>query len=203
MAGRRTAELERSAQLLGVSRVVLLGRRDSGLPGWADGAHPKALATACASALGRRVAAIAEAESAGTLIFDDEGGVYGHPDHSAAHRIGEVAARLTGAATYRFTVDRAGTPDGHLVRHAAGAADVRFGRHSEEITFAVTGTDAELAAKRAAMTAHASQIGPEQVPSGEFAATYGTEWFRHHGRPGALSALLSGAAAPLPAALAG
>ena len=38
----RTAELERSADLLGVSRLVLLGRRDSGLPGWESGDHPQA-----------------------------------------------------------------------------------------------------------------------------------------------------------------
>ncbi|MBA2324829.1 MAG: PIG-L family deacetylase, partial [Pseudonocardiales bacterium] len=89
IARRRLAELERSAELLGVSRLVLLGRRDSGLPGWASGAHPMALAGADLVGLGRRVAEIAEEESADTLVFDDEGGVYGHPDHRASHRIGE------------------------------------------------------------------------------------------------------------------
>ena len=195
IARRRTAELERSAELLGVSRLVLLGRRDSGLPGWLSGEHPRALVGACASGLGRQVADIADDEGAETLVFDDEGGVYGHPDHSTTHRVGEVAAALTGAAAYRVTVDRAGTPDGHLVRGAARAAEVRFGRGPEEITFAVTGSAGELAGKRAALLAHASQIGPDQVPLDDFAATYGTEWYRHHGRPGALSALV-GASAP-------
>jgi LmbE family N-acetylglucosaminyl deacetylase len=189
IARRRTAELERSAELLGVSRLVLLGRRDSGLPGWASGAHPRALAGSCASGLGRRVAEIAESESADTLIFDDEGGVYGHPDHSTTHRVGEVAAALTGAAAYRVTVDRRRTADRHLVRGAARAADVRFGRDAEDITFAVHGSDRELSGKRAALLAHASQIAPEQVPLDGFADTYGTEWYRHHGRPGALAAL--------------
>ena len=43
---RRLAELERASELLGVSRLVLLGRRDSGLPGWADARHERALAMA-------------------------------------------------------------------------------------------------------------------------------------------------------------
>jgi LmbE family N-acetylglucosaminyl deacetylase len=189
IARRRISELERSAELLGVSRLVLLGRRDSGLPGWSAGAHPEALAGACTAGLARRVARIAESESADTMIFDDEGGVYGHPDHSTTNRVGELAAGLTGAAAYRVTVDRGRTPDGHLVRHAAGAADVRFGRASEEITFSVTGDDKDLTSKYAAITAHASQIDPSHLPSDDFAAVYGTEWYHHHGRPGALSAL--------------
>jgi LmbE family N-acetylglucosaminyl deacetylase len=193
VARRRVAELERSAALLGVQRLVLLGGRDSGLPGWPSGSHPNALAGADADALGRRVADLAAAESAGTLIFDDDGGVYGHPDHQAAHRIGAVAARLTGAASYCATVDHEhlGTPAAgeHLVHQAAAAAAVGFGRPAGEIALAVTGSAGQLAGKRAAMTAHASQIDPGQLPVEDFAATYGTEWYRRHSGLGALELL--------------
>lgn len=187
IARRRTTELERSAALLGVSRLVLLGRRDSGLPGWPSGSDPRSLAGSCAAALGRRVADLALSESADTLVFDDDGGVYGHPDHRAAAGVGSVAAELTGAAAYRITVDRERT--GHLVRNAAAAADVHFGRTAEEITLTVTGSPAHLANKYAAISAHASQVGPEHLPLDGFAEAYGTEWFRHHGTPGALSQL--------------
>lgn len=187
VAHRRTAELERSAELLGVSRLVLLGRRDSGLPGWPSGSHPRALAGSDLVRLGRRVAELAESESADTLIFDDEGGVYGHPDHRTMHRIGALAAELTGAADYRVTVDQHRA--GHLVRSAAAAANVGFGRRAEEITLAVTGRPQDVACKHAAILAHASQVGPEQVPLAGFVAHYGTEWYRHHGRPGALALL--------------
>ncbi|MDQ2710307.1 MAG: PIG-L family deacetylase, partial [Actinomycetota bacterium] len=176
VARRRIAELERSAELLGVSRLVLLGRRDSGLPGWPSGSHPRALAGSDLVELGRRVAEIAQAESAETLIYDDEGGVYGHPDHRTTHRIGAVAAGLTGAAAYRVTVDQERA--GQLVRSAAAAAKVSFGRPVEDIALAVTGGPEHLARKYAAITAHASQIDPDAVPVNGFAAGYGTEWYR-------------------------
>src|SRR3954466_3629480 len=43
VARRRVAELECAAGLLGVSRLVLLGRRDSGRPGGPDSRHRRAL----------------------------------------------------------------------------------------------------------------------------------------------------------------
>ncbi|HWN34523.1 MAG TPA: PIG-L deacetylase family protein [Pseudonocardia sp.] len=190
---RRTAELERSAALLGVSRLVLLGRRDSGLPGWTSGAHPRALAGADPHRLARRVARIAEAEGAETLIYDDAQGIYGHPDHHTAHRVGHGAAELTGAASYQITVDRehlaARAPGGHLVHGAAAAAEVHYGRPTEEITLAVSGTAADLARKYAAITAHASQVAPEHLPPAAFEAAYGTEWYRREGAPGLLDRL--------------
>jgi LmbE family N-acetylglucosaminyl deacetylase len=205
VAERRVAELELSAALLGVSRLVLLGHRDSGLPGWGSGAHPMALAGADPMRLAAKVARIAARESAGTLIYDDDFGIYGHPDHVAAHGIGRAAAEMTGAASYRITVDRDDlgrrAPDRHLVHGAASAASVSFGRPSEEITLAISGRPEELAGKRAAIVAHASQVAPEQVPVDGFAAAYGTEWYRGMGAPGVLDLL--GAPTLLSAATAG
>ena len=88
---RRRAELEEVAGMLGVARLVLLGHRDSGLPGWPDATHRRALAVADPLVLARRVAEIADAEGAGTVVHDDEQGIYGHPDHRAAARIGATA----------------------------------------------------------------------------------------------------------------
>lgn len=186
---RRIAELERAAELLGVSRLVLLGHRDSGLPGWESAHHARALAAADPLALARRVAELADDEGAGTLIHDDEHGIYGHPDHRATFRIGATAADLVGAAAYRMTVDREhlhlSARDGHLVHGAARAAAVPFGRATVEISLAVTGEAATLSTKRAAMTAHASQIAEQDVPAAGFAAAYGYEWFRRSGGPAA------------------
>jgi LmbE family N-acetylglucosaminyl deacetylase len=182
---RRLAELERAAELLGVSRLVLLGERDSGLGGW-HGDHASSLAAADPVPLARRVAELADAEGAATLIYDDEHGIYGHPDHRAVHRIGATAAGLSGATGYRMTVDRehlhVSAPGRHLVHGAARAAAVAFGRVTAEITLAVTGGPEHLACKRAAITAHASQVGPDDVPEAGFAAAYGIEWFRREGR---------------------
>ena len=190
---RRVAELETAAGLLGVARLVLLGGRDSGLPGGPGTTHPRALAAADPLALARRVADLAEAEGAATLVHDDDGGIYGHPDHRAVHRVGALAAALTGATAYRTTVDRehlhTAARDGHLVHGAARSARTPFGRVTAEIALAVTGTPGQLAVKRAAITAHASQLGPEDVPEDGFAAAYGFEWYRRSGPPGVLDAL--------------
>ncbi|MFC4947773.1 PIG-L deacetylase family protein [Pseudonocardia sp. GCM10023141] len=190
---RRIAELERSAELLGVSRLVLLGCRDSGLPGWSAASHSRALVAADPLRLARVVAELADDEGVDTVIHDDEHGIYGHPDHRATHRIGATAAELIGATGYRMTVDREhlhnSAPDRHLIHGAARAADVRFGRVTAEIGLAVTGTAAHLDRKRAAITAHASQVSPDDVPAADFAAAYGYEWYRRSGAPGVLDTL--------------
>ncbi|MCE3552033.1 PIG-L family deacetylase [Pseudonocardia sp. RS11V-5] len=193
---RRLAELEQAAELLGVARLVLLGRRDSGLPGGPDSTHARALAGAEPLALAGRLAEIVDDEGAGTLLADDEQGVYGHPDHRMAGVVGTIAAELTGADAYLATVDRDGLgrlgPDGHLVHGAARAADVPFGREGAEIALTVGGDARHLAVKRAAILAHASQVDPAELPEHDFAAAYGREWFRRTGpagRPGVLDLL--------------
>ncbi len=198
---RRIAELERSAELLGVARLVLLGHRDSGLPGWAGSGHERALANADPLLLARRVAELADAEGAQTIIHDDEHGIYGHPDHRAGYRIGATAVEMLGVTGYRMTVDRehlhVTARDAHLVHGAARTAAVEFGRATVEISLAVTGEPRHLQHKRAAMTAHSSQIAEQDVPVAGFAAAYGFEWFRRTGAragelldtPGVLDAL--------------
>lgn len=190
---RRIAELETAAELLGVSRLVLLGGRDSGLPGGPGLVHPRALAAADPLTLARHVAELADDEGAATIVHDDEHGIYGHPDHNAAFRVGALAAELTGATAYRTTVDRehlhTAARDGHLVHGAARAAATPFGRATVEITLAVSGTAAHLDVKRAAIVAHASQLGPEDVPASTFAAAYGYEWYRRTGPAGVLDRL--------------
>jgi LmbE family N-acetylglucosaminyl deacetylase len=190
---RRRAELEEVAGMLGVARLVLLGHRDSGLPGGSGGAHRRALAAADPLDLARRVAELADAEGAATVVHDDEHGIYGHPDHAAVARIGATAAELVGATAYATTIDREHlhvvARDGHLVHGAARAAAVGYGRVTAEIALAVTGTADDVAAKRAAILAHASQVGPDDVPEATFAAAYGYEWYRRTGAPGVLDRL--------------
>jgi len=190
---RRITELERAAELLGVARLALLGYRDSGLPGWESGSHVRALAVADPLRLAAAVARIAAAEGATTIVHDDEQGIYGHPDHRATSRVGATAAELLGVAAYRMTVDREhlhiSARDRHLVHGAARAAAVPFGRMTAEIPLAISGTPAELATKRSAITAHASQVAEADVPADGFADAYGLEWFGRSGPPGVLDTL--------------
>ena len=182
----RTAELERAAELLGVSRLVLLGRRDSGLPGWDSGQHPRALVQADLQALAHTVARLAESD-----VGYDADGIYGHPDHVAVHLVSRYAAALAGVTSYDATVDRE-----HL--HFAGAHVLddaikpverpTYGRVTAEISVALAATPRELAVKREALLAHASQITPEML-SDRFTETYELEWFLRRGPAAVLEEL--------------
>jgi len=187
----RTAELEHAAELLGVARLVLLNKRDSGLPGWDSGRHPRALVRADLRGLATTIATLAENESAEAVVGYDADGIYGHPDHVAVHLLARHAAGLAGVTGYDATVDRE-----HL--HFAGAHVLddaikpierpTYGRVTAEISVAVAATPRELAVKREALLAHASQITPAMLAD-RFAETYELEWFLRHGPAAALEEL--------------
>ena len=188
VAAVRRAELEAAAEELGVARLVLLGKRDSGMPGWDAGLDPRALVQADLPSLGRTLARLVEDESAEAVVSYDADGIYGHPDHVAVHLVGRFAATLAGVASYEATVDRE-----HL--HFAGrhvvedAAPGRFGRVTAEISLALAATDRELEAKRRAMAAHRSQIDPASLTGEGFRDAYELEWFVRRGSPALLDEL--------------
>ena len=197
LAGLRVCELERAAAELGVARLVLLGRRDSGMSGWAANAHPDALAAADRSGLdglARRLARLCEREQADTLVHYDSDGIYGHPDHVAVHQIGRQAAALAGITGYQATVDREHLhlTGEHLVDRAARTRSGRYGRVTVEIGLAIVAGSAELAAKRAAMAAHASQIPARVLDDPAFEQTYRLEWYLRDGPRSTLDLLGNG-----------
>ncbi|MCW2726426.1 MAG: LmbE family protein [Frankiales bacterium] len=189
LATVRRDELEAAAAALGVARLVLLGRRDSGLPGWDSSSHPQALVRADLPALARQVADLVEREHAEAVVAYDADGIYGHPDHIAVHLLGRYAAALAAVTSYDATVDREHLhfTGPHLLDEAGGRTT--YGRVTAEITTAVAATPHELAAKRAAMAAHASQIGPGVLEAPDFADVYELEWFVRRGEPALLEML--------------
>jgi LmbE family N-acetylglucosaminyl deacetylase len=202
LAERRLVELEWAAERLGVARLVLLGRRDSGLPGTADNVHPGALAAADADRLARRVAQLAIAESAEALVYDDPRGIYGHPDHVAVHQMGSRAAAMVGITGYETTVDRdqLRTAGPHLVDAAARATASGYGLPTEQISVTIEASGDELAAKRSAIAAHVSQVDSRITTADGFDAAYRFEWFRRSG-PAALLDVAAARPAALAAAL--
>jgi LmbE family N-acetylglucosaminyl deacetylase len=196
MAERRVAELEAACDELGVARLVMFGRRDSGMAGWADNSHPNALVAAEAYPLARRLAKLCEDEGAGALVHYDNHGIYGHPDHVAVHQIGDLAARFAQVTAYHATVDREHLhlaqqdADGdHLVHEANSAHTSPYGRVTVEIPLAVAADERTLDAKRRAMLAHASQITPASIELSGFADVYGLEWYLRDGPAGPLDRL--------------
>lgn len=179
---RRIAELERTCELLGVARLVLLGHRDSGMSGTADNLHADAFTNVPIAASARNLAALLEEEGADTLVHYDSDGGYGHPDHVMVHRVGAAAVALTGVSGYESTVDREHLHfvDTHLISDGdPPRTRPGLGRMTVEITLALRGTVAECSLKRQALLAHGSQITPSDLDIHDdvFAEAYGYEWY--------------------------
>ena len=86
MGDMRWSELECAVKVLGLAGLVHLGYRDSGMPGWADNKHPKALINAPVDeAAGPIVKVIRDLKPQVVVTHDPIGG-YRHPDHIATHK---------------------------------------------------------------------------------------------------------------------
>ncbi len=194
LADRRVQELHRSAEILGVARVALLGYVDSGMMGAPTNEAPGSFWTADVDEAARRLAAILEEERADVLTTYDEHGNYGHPDHIQVHRVGQRAAELARVPrVYQATMNR-----DHVLRNMARARaqDVEGPEPEVDVTTLgvpeaaiTTAVDVRpwLDRKRASMRAHASQIAESSffltLPDEAFAEAFGTEWFVREGAP--------------------
>jgi LmbE family N-acetylglucosaminyl deacetylase len=200
---RRIAELRRSAELLGCARVELLGYPDSGSAAAAPGSRgaTPTFAQCDPQEPAARLAAILREEAADVLTVYDEHGGYGHPDHVQVHRVGVLAARLAETpVVLEATVNRAPLVRvAEVMRWIPGLrglvppgrfADAYLPR--EELTHRVD-VRPHLAAKKAALAAHATQTtggrGVRTVslllrlPDPLLRRVLGWEWYRERGRP--------------------
>jgi LmbE family N-acetylglucosaminyl deacetylase len=196
LAERRAVEARRAAEILGCARVEFLGYHDSGMAGEPTNERADAFAAADVDEAAARMAGILQAEDAEVFVIYDERGNYGHPDHVQVHRVGVRAAELARTPrVYEATMNR-----DHilaLMRERAGElADVADAPDPDDMDLGMpasvitTTVDVRpwLDRKRAAMAAHASQIGDDsffmQMPPDAFAAAFGQEWFiRRDGDP--------------------
>jgi N-acetyl-1-D-myo-inositol-2-amino-2-deoxy-alpha-D-glucopyranoside deacetylase len=91
LADRRVAELWAACGILGVSRLEVLGYRDSGMAGWPQNQAPEAFLQAPLAAAAERVAQVIREERPQVVLTYDAIGNYGHPDHQQAHRVTRLA----------------------------------------------------------------------------------------------------------------
>ena len=86
--GVRLRELEAAAAIIGYDEVVLLGYRDSGMPGSEANARPDAFANAdLDEAVDRLVSIIRRERPQVILTYPDDQDGYPHPDHLRVHDI--------------------------------------------------------------------------------------------------------------------
>jgi len=150
VADLRDGELDKAVEILGISRSVRLGYRDSGMMGWPQNNDPNAFWATPVSDAADRLAAVIMEERPQVVVTYNEHGFYGHPDHIQAHRITMSALALI---DYEPTLYFNAIP-----------IDVR------------SATDA----KYDALAAHHSQVGESfwmKMSREEFAKAMGTEWF--------------------------
>lgn len=104
----RRQELELAAGIIGYDEIVMLGYRDSGMPGTPANTDPRSFAAApLQEAVGRLVAAIRSQRPNVIVTYPREQSRYPHPDHLRVNEISELAFDAAGDPD-RYP--RAGTP---------------------------------------------------------------------------------------------
>ncbi len=195
---RRLAELEVSAQALGVHRVVHLGYADSGMGPQLDPDPPgrQRFIAADPAVVAAQIAAVLTEESADVVLSYDRNGGYGHRDHIRVHEVVAAAAaqagtpRLLEATVPRDTICRAIRLAGRFYRFPDDFDPTSFERAftaRAQITHRINVTRF-AGAKRAAMAAHASQAAVDggadrtlaaflRLPRPLYDIVFGREWF--------------------------
>src|SRR3979490_2183195 len=187
----RARELDAAVQLLGISRLVKLGYRDSGMAGTADNDNPASFHQAPLDGAVEGVVQVIRAERPEVIVTYDERGGYGHPDHIRAHQVAVAAFEAAGddsrfpaagpawaptrlyysvvprSAMLRFMerLREAGIemPFSRPDSDTAPEApeEMPFGVDDDQVTTTVD-VSAYIEAKRAAIESHRTQMGPEQ-----------------------------------------
>ncbi len=93
VAAIRALELDAAVEALGISRLVRLGYRDSGMKGWPQNDDPRSFWAAPVDEAAARLADVLRQERPQVIMTYNEHGFYGHPDHIQAHRITVAAIK--------------------------------------------------------------------------------------------------------------
>jgi N-acetyl-1-D-myo-inositol-2-amino-2-deoxy-alpha-D-glucopyranoside deacetylase len=162
----RITELARACEALGVQDHRFLGGegryRDSGMMGLPDNDDPDCFWQANVDEAAAALAAVIEEVEASVIVTYDANGFYGHPDHIQANRVTMRAHELAGgqAKLYATAVPISALEraielpeDSWFIR----TTDLSVGVPDDQVTAEIDGTPF-VAAKRAAMRAHETQI---------------------------------------------
>jgi LmbE family N-acetylglucosaminyl deacetylase len=184
----RAAELQRSAAILGIGRVVTLGYNDSGMKGWPENGAPSAFMNADVDAVGRTIASIFDEEDAAVVVTYDESGFYGHPDHIMANEVTRAAVALSN------TVERlyySVVPEGIMTSLVEGATKLDLSlphwvtdastHVSDQLVSTTLDVSQYIRVKHDSMAAHATQIDNEdlvEMNDDLFSLLFSTEYYQ-------------------------
>jgi LmbE family N-acetylglucosaminyl deacetylase len=184
----RAQELQRSAEILGISRVITLGYDDSGMMGWPENKNPHAFMNADVDAVARTIASIFDEEDAQVVVTYDENGFYGHPDHIRANVVTRRALELSSSVQRLYY---SVVPEGimaSLVEQAkeqglsmpAWVLDASVLVHDEVVATRLDASDF-IGVKHDAMAAHATQKDNEdlvEMNAELFSLLFSTEYYQ-------------------------
>jgi LmbE family N-acetylglucosaminyl deacetylase len=203
VAAIRAVELDNAVKILGISRLVRLGYRDSGMKGWPQNDDPESFWATPVDVAAAKLAEVLMEERPQVIMTYNEHGFYGHPDHIQANRITLAALTMidyeptlyfnaipdTVFATWRLRWEQ---EDRERAEADAAKGIVRepepetpeeeefhMGTPDDEIS-ATIDVRAVAGAKFDALEAHASQMGDSfwmKMGRERFAEVMGTEWF--------------------------
>jgi LmbE family N-acetylglucosaminyl deacetylase len=202
VAAVRAIELDNAVEILGISRLVRLGYRDSGMKGWPQNSDPESFWATPVSVAAEKLAAVLREERPQVIMTYNEYGFYGHPDHIQAHLITHAAIKLL---DYEPTLYYNAIPNSVMARFRERweqeerekiAADLEKGivhepevpNEEDEIPMGTPDADISAAidisdvsdAKFDALAAHQSQIADSfwmKMGREQFKQVMGTEWF--------------------------
>lgn len=179
LGGYRLTELAAACAALGVTDHRFLGGagryRDSGMMGTPANDHPRCFWRADLDQAAGYLLEIMREVRPRVLVTYDPNGFYGHPDHIQAHRVAMRAAELATAEGYGpAKIYWTAVPKSVLaagMEQFSRAADNPFEgvTHVDELPFGTPDAEvaaridarASIAAKAAALRAHATQIPPD------------------------------------------
>jgi LmbE family N-acetylglucosaminyl deacetylase len=209
----RQAELDKAVEVLGISRSVRLGYRDSGMMGWPQNEDPASFWATPVNEAAERLALILMEERPQVVVTYNQHGFYGHPDHIQAHRITVSALSLI---DYEPTLYYNAIPNSVMAimrerwereereQREADAAKgierpaetemseediIEMGTPDDQIGAAID-VSSVTDAKYDALAAHHSQIAESfwmKMSREEFKKAMGTEWFVRVTNPKELS----------------
>jgi LmbE family N-acetylglucosaminyl deacetylase len=199
----RAVELDNAVKILGISRLVRLGYRDSGMKGWPQNDDPESFWATPVEVGAARLAEVLMQERPQVIMTYNAYGFYGHPDHIQANRITLAALEMI---DYEPTLYFNAIPDSVMVLwrqrwereerekieadvakgivHKPDTPDpdeeqVEMGTPDDRIDAQID-ISAVTGAKFDALEAHLSQVADSfwmKMGREQFMATMSTEWF--------------------------